>query len=75
MTERGRDEEVRQIDTCGEFLSLLYLVYVKGRAGEIFRLTPATLIKVENGPIFQFLYLKDVIFIIVFNLPNLTLLA
>ena len=46
---------------CGEFLSLSYLVYVKRKAGEISRLTLATLLKVENGPIFQFLYLKDVI--------------
>ena len=46
---------------CGEFLSLSYLVYVKRKLGEISRLMLATLLKVKNGPIFQFLYLKDVI--------------
>ena len=33
----------------------------KGRAGKVFRSTPAMLLKVQNGPIFHFLYLKDVI--------------
>ena len=46
---------------CGEFLSFSYLVYVKRKLGEISRLMLATLLKVKNGPIFQFLYLKDVI--------------